>query len=683
METRSGRRLTSPPPGARRRRDPRDADFIGALPDDILLLVLVRLRCVCTAVRTGLLSRRWRGLWTGLPDLAFDRIALATVESALSRFADSPAVSLLDIRISLGHAAPQANSLLRAAALLSPAELSFYFPGSREELVKSARIELPCFHRITSIELETLLCVKSPMAGEFTALERLSLRANIDDLGTLLARCPRLRVLSVTFWDTRVLCLTPPSNAEFPKLERLTLNGNIVDLGTFLNRCPRLRVISVIFRDVAPGSLQAALATMEAMEAHDAAVSLLDIRIPSAQSDDTAILRAAARLSPQQLVVFHLLQAQGSEYRSVDLPCFHRATSVKINMHNICVKRLPKSEFSVLERLSLKRCLVDDLGTLVSRCPRLRVLKVKEATSRRDITVHSGSLQELILGTYAECRSINIVTPMLKKLKMEVQADKVISVSISAPMLEKVSWRRSYTGLPTVFGFWHLQSLSLERRGLRTDKHLQDLSSEEAMLPSKFLQCLLEKQGLLTISNVLFVDMCASGSSNAELNFAQEIEKVLVTDFSVLNVRLKAAGHVYGATLLHLFSIPRVQTGMKILKVILLRSNNSEVTRGCSGNCPCDSPTTWRSQSISMPHLEEVEIKGVKGEDHEIDFLELMLRCAPSLKRMTVELGNGIRSYDYGGCSKKINSISLEYPSVDFHVYVSGRLVLHSCSSCS
>ncbi|XP_047069559.1 uncharacterized protein LOC124677637 [Lolium rigidum] len=583
METRSGRRLSTPPPrqGSRRRRDPRDADLIGALPDDILLLVLVRLRCVCTAARTGLLSRRWLGLWTRLPDLAFDRIAPATVESALSRFSASPPVSLLDIRIRVGHAAVQANSLLRAAALVSPAELSFYFPGSRVDASNLTPIELPCFHRITSIKLETLLCVKPPMAGEFTALERLTIRSNIDNLGTF----------------------TPPSNGVFPALEKVILNGNIVDLGTFLSRCLRLRTIT--------------------------------------------------RLLPQELVFTHLLQAQGPQHSNIDLPCFHHATSIKLNMHNICFTRLLDGEFSKLRRLSLKGCIIDDLGTLVSRCPHLRVLKVKAATSKRDITVHSASMQELALGTCTECRGINIITPMLKELKMEVHADKDINVSISAPMLEKVSWQRKYTGLPTVFGFWHLQNLSLERRGLLTDNH------------------------------VLFVDMCASDSSNAELSFAQEIEKVLVTDFSVLNIRLKAVGHVYGATLLNLFSVLHVHTGLKILKVILLRSKKSEVLQACSGNCSCDSPTTWRSQSISMTQLEEVEIKGLKGDDHEFDLLKLMLRCALPLKRMTVELGNGIRSYDYGGCTKKINDISLDYPSVDFHVYVSGRLVLHSCSSCS
>uniref|UniRef100_A0ACD5YHG2 Uncharacterized protein n=1 Tax=Avena sativa TaxID=4498 RepID=A0ACD5YHG2_AVESA len=582
METRSGRRLCSPPPppppprGARRRRGPPDADLISALPDDILLLVLVRLRCVCTAARTGLLSRRWRGLWTRLPDLDFRRIAPATVKSALSCFAAVPVVSLLDIRIDVGHTA-ETNSLLRAAALLSPADLYFMFPGSREDRVTP--IDLPCFHSTTSIRLVILVPVKPPTVGEFTALERLALIiGRFDDLGALLARCPRLRVLSVAYTGTLLLRIMPPSNSEFPALETVDLNGNIVDLGIFLNRCPRLHVISVTFRGMAPSSLEAALATMEAMEAHGATVSLLVIRIPIAQSDTATLLRAAARLSPQNLFLPLIPDTQGPEYSNVDLPCFHHATSIKIRMPNICLTQLLDGEFSELKKLSLRECIIDDLGSLVSRCPRLRVLKVKAATSKRDIRVHSTSLQKLVLGTYTECRSINIVTPMLKELEMEVHGDKDISVFISAPMVDKVSWRRSYTGLPIVFGFWHLQNLSLERRGLLTDKHLQNLSSEEAVLTSKSLQNLSERQGMLTINHALFVDMCASDPSNAELNFAQEIERVLVTNFSVLNIRLKAMGHVYGATLLRLFSVLLlVRTGMKILKIVLLRSKKTEV----------------------------------------------------------------------------------------------------------
>ena len=48
-----------------RGRDPGGADRISALPDDLLLQILNRLGCAAAAARTSLLSRRWRGLWSG------------------------------------------------------------------------------------------------------------------------------------------------------------------------------------------------------------------------------------------------------------------------------------------------------------------------------------------------------------------------------------------------------------------------------------------------------------------------------------------------------------------------------------------------------------------------------------------------------------------------------------------
>ncbi|XP_048543169.1 uncharacterized protein LOC125522134 [Triticum urartu] len=577
METRSGRRRSPPPPPpphvAHRRRSPQDADLISDLPDDVLLLVLVRLRCVRAAARTGLLSRRWRGLWTCLPDLTFRGVPPATVESALASFAASPTLPLLDICIRVGHTAAQASSLLRAAAVLSPAELFFDFPGSSKVVLSQMdRIELPCFDRTILIKLETWFCVMPPPAGEFTALERLSLKACILNLGTF----------------------TPQSAGEFPALKTLALDGDIVDLGTFLNRCPRLHNIT--------------------------------------------------RLSWQELVFTHLIDTlYDQKYRNVNLPCFPHAVSIKIKLYQICFTRLLGGKFSKLDSMILKGCIIHDLSTLVSLCPCLRVLKVKAGMSKCEITIHSTSLQEIVLYYYTECRGVDIVTPMLKQLTMDFEADKDINVFISAPMLESVSLERSYIGLPIVFDFWHLHSLSLDRQGLVRNNH------------------------------VLYVSMYALNSSSVELDFAQEIEKILITDFSVLDLSLEAKGHVYGATLLRLFSVPRVHTGLKLLKVILLRLRKSEVVQSCPGNCQCDSPKNWRSQSISMVHLEEVEIKGLKGEDHDFDVLKLILRCAPSLKRMTVELETGIKSHGHGDCTKEINSISLEYPSVDFHVYLQGN----------
>ncbi|XP_044427958.1 uncharacterized protein [Triticum aestivum] len=516
METRSGRRRSPPPPPpphvAHRRRSPQDADLISDLPDDVLLLVLVRLRCVRAAARTGLLSRRWRGLWTCLPDLTFRGVPPATVELALASFAASPTVPLLDICIRVGHTAAQASSLLRAAAVLSPAELFFDFPGSSKVVLSQMdRIELPCFDRTILIKLETWFCVMPPPAGEFTALERLSLKACILNLGTF----------------------TPQSAGEFPALKTLALDGDIVDLGTFLNRCPRLHNISITFRSVASGSHEAALATLEAVAAHGGvSVSLLGIHLGSAHGTDATLLRAAARLSRQELVFTHLIDTlYDQKYRNVNLPCFPHAVSIKIKLYQICFTRLLGGKFSKLDSMILKGCIIHDLSTLVSLCSCLRVLKVKAGMSKCEITIHSTSLQEIVLYYYTECRGVDIVTPMLKQLTMDFEADKDINVFISAPMLESVSLERSYIGLPIVFDFWHLHSLSLDRQGLVRNNH------------------------------VLYVSMYALNSSSVELDFAQEIEKILITDFSVLDLSLEAKGHVYGATLSRLFSVPRVHTG--------------------------------------------------------------------------------------------------------------------------
>jgi hypothetical protein len=56
----------------------------------MILLVLSRLGSVRAAPRTGLISRRWRGLWTRLTDLAFCNDVSDTIETVLARFSASP-----------------------------------------------------------------------------------------------------------------------------------------------------------------------------------------------------------------------------------------------------------------------------------------------------------------------------------------------------------------------------------------------------------------------------------------------------------------------------------------------------------------------------------------------------------------------------------------------------------------
>ncbi|XBH87725.1 hypothetical protein VPH35_075133 [Triticum aestivum] len=130
---------------------------------------------------------------------------------------------------------------------------------------------------------------------------------------------------------------------------------------------------------------------------------------------------------------------------------------------------------------------------------------------------------------------------------------------------------------------------------------------------------------------------------HTELGLAQEIEKHLVlTNFSVLDLHFNTTGHAFGAF--------------------------GEKAIACPVNCPCDEPKNWRSETISLINLEEVEIKGLGGEDHEFDFLSLILKCAPRLKRMTMRPSHEVTTSndDWGA---KIYDILKVYPSVGCNVF--------------
>jgi hypothetical protein len=71
--------------------------------------------------------------------------------------------------------------------------------------------------------------------------------------------------------------------------------------------------------------------------------------------------------------------------------------------------------------------------------------------------------------------------------------------------------------------------------------------------------------------------------------------------------------------------------------------------------------------------LEEINIDGFKGTDHELDFLELLFRCAALLKRMTVRLSRKLLPSDEG--CKEMFSIFEAYPSVQCYVYRTSRRV--------
>ncbi|EMS59141.1 hypothetical protein TRIUR3_16598 [Triticum urartu] len=242
---------------------------------------------------------------------------------------------------------------------------------------------------------------------------------------------------------------------------------------------------------------------------------------------------------------------------------------------------------------------------------------------------------------------IDIRAPALKRLAMSFStSDKIIVlVSVLAPMLETVSWRCTYSTVSARLGLWGLSEVRLQT---------EENNGHGGQLPPHV--------------NVLSLFVAADDSYEfpEEVSLRTEIEKHMVTHFSVLELRVETWGHVFGAFALHILEMDQISTAIQSLKVILLSSEDDEA---CPQNCPCEEPSNWRSQTISLTNLEKVEIKGFQGEGHEFDFLKLVFRCVPMLKTMSVRLSDEVTASN-DDCCKKIHDVFKMYPFVECNVIV-------------
>ncbi|KAL6647705.1 hypothetical protein ACP70R_015142 [Stipagrostis hirtigluma subsp. patula] len=186
-------------------------DRLSALPDDILLLVLLRLD-TAAAGRTSVLSRRWRRLWALLPALSFPfapsprliASALAAHEAAiLHLFVGTLGASPDSVAACLANAAPRAYGcvVFRNGVPEGNADDD---EEEEEEAGEGGAFELPCLEHADAVCLDLgLLGLAVPLAGVFARLTELSLIAvrlhGPCELGDVVSspRCPCLQRLVV------------------------------------------------------------------------------------------------------------------------------------------------------------------------------------------------------------------------------------------------------------------------------------------------------------------------------------------------------------------------------------------------------------------------------------------------------------------------------------------------------
>ncbi|XBI41718.1 hypothetical protein VPH35_126149 [Triticum aestivum] len=220
-------------------------DRISALPDDLLLLAVARLRCARLAARTSVLAHWWRGLWCRLGQIVFHDVPFGWLEAALGHV-DNSAVSLLEIcvpRQRMPSPDPAGvSSLLNAAARLAPEKLVFALPGHLNS--SSIDVNLSCFQRATSIELDSrLLFLRVPAGIDFPALETLSLSGMVPDLDPLLSGCPRLRTL-------RLESIAVADDRDELRVNSASLHELVVDLSRNWTRHRHVNIVAPVLKQL-------------------------------------------------------------------------------------------------------------------------------------------------------------------------------------------------------------------------------------------------------------------------------------------------------------------------------------------------------------------------------------------------------------------------------------------------
>ncbi|KAG2631749.1 hypothetical protein PVAP13_2NG044600, partial [Panicum virgatum] len=238
-------------------------DRLSALPDDVLVLIRLRLRTP-EVVRTSVLSRRWRSVWGLLPELRFSDPEPHGLRGALS----ASAVSLRYLLVCWLRGAPAESiaNWLPAAARRLTGELALVDMGrAGGESEERGTLDLPCFDKATSISLDLgFLGLSMPAAGVFARLTDLTLSGirfhGPCELGSTVSslRCPCLQKLTVhdsygldnltiNSGSLKLLTVVAPVLQELSVLESLNWVGAYDPSSVRIGKMESLKSLTTIF----------------------------------------------------------------------------------------------------------------------------------------------------------------------------------------------------------------------------------------------------------------------------------------------------------------------------------------------------------------------------------------------------------------------------------------------------
>ncbi|CAM0909926.1 unnamed protein product [Alopecurus aequalis] len=325
-----------------------------------------------------------------------------------------------------------------------------------------------------------------------------------------------------------------------------------------------------------------------------------------------AILVLAAPLLTGEISIENVKEVEDDHYRSDDsfeLPCFHKATEIYLDLFIIGLELPASGVFLKLVSLCLHNMWLDglcNLGEVVSsaRCPLLQYLDLDNIFGLTNLTIHSKSLLCIELSNVEELQQITIVAPMLDSLYVDLCFVGIQPmVDISAPALRIIHWHDNCDMSWSKLKMVRLMNLSTtiavygptgcrpyNKELWRLFQHFQAISILELQLMYPHI-----------------MDNCEYW-----------LEAITMLPFTkTLSLELSTNGHVFGPCVFYLLSM---STRIRNLKLEIKRYNEKRTT--CPSGCICSRPEDMETDVVLLNSLMEVEIIGLSGVKHEITFVE-------------------------------------------------------------
>uniref|UniRef100_A0A0A9G963 FBD domain-containing protein n=1 Tax=Arundo donax TaxID=35708 RepID=A0A0A9G963_ARUDO len=152
-------------------------------------------------------------------------------------------------------------------------------------------------------------------------------------------------------------------------------------------------------------------------------------------------------------------------------------------------------------------------------------------------------------------------------------------------------------------------------------------------------------------------------------------DMTVLPDFTFLYLVVITNGHAFGASSFHVLWLC---TGIRRLVLKLSAPGNLEAQTACSSGCICDHPPNWKTEELLLNHLQEIEIRELRGSEHEVAFVAQLFSWATVLKQMTVTFCYSITESKAKELFQMFRGFSRPGICMKFYIYRKFRKVLYA-----